>query len=142
MKIRDIFNFFKYRVKFSSFFKYFNKYYINDKLFEKNIWNFTNVISNNINNDIIFYTNNIVESFNSILNKKFLGFFKTMNNFKNALIDVINLYDMKEKYIEKKLSLTRALEHYIKIKNNFDLITLEDIKLIKRTYKEYLQNNN
>ena len=83
-----------------------------------------------------------MESFNSILNKKFVGFCKTMNNFKNALIDVINLYDMKEKYIEKKLSLTRAFEHFITIKNNFDLITLEDIKLIKRTYKEYLQNNN
>ena len=35
MKIRDIFNFLKYRVKFSNFFKYFNKYYINGKLFEK-----------------------------------------------------------------------------------------------------------
>jgi len=70
---------------------------------------YSNIISNNINNDIIFYTNNIVESFNGILNKKFVGFCKTMNNFKQSLYDVINLYEMKDKYIEKKYLIQELL---------------------------------
>ena len=72
----------------------------------KSFWNYSNIISNNINNDI---------SFNGILNKKFVGFCKIMNNFKQSLYDVINLYEMKDKYIEKKISIT-AFEHYIKKK--------------------------
>jgi len=35
-----------------------------------------------------------------------------MNNFKNALKDVISLYEMTNKYKEKKLSITSYLEHY------------------------------
>ena len=91
-------------------------------MFDKKIWNFSQVISNNINNDLIFYTNNIVESFNSVLNKKFVGFCKTLYNYKNSLIDVISIYEIKNKYIEKKISITRVLEHYIKSKNEYALI--------------------
>ena len=50
----------------------------------------------------------IIESFSSNLNRKFIGFSKTMYNFKNALIDVINAYDMSDTYKEKRLSITRA----------------------------------
>lgn len=92
----------KYRVTFKSFFSYFEKNYIKGRVFDKKIWNFSQVISNNLNNDLIFYTNNIVESFNSVLNKKFVGFCKTLYNYKNSLIDVISIYDMKSKYKEKK----------------------------------------
>ena len=47
---------------------------------------------------------------------------------------------MKDKYKEKKLCLIRAFEHYIKIKNNFDLITNKDINSIKDEYKKFLIN--
>ena len=127
----------KYQVKFPKFFIYFKKNYINGKIFDKSIWNYTNVINNNINNDIIFFTNNIVESFNSIINKKLVGFCKTMLNYKRALLEVLSIYQMKTQYIEKKISITRALEHYIKTQNYFDLISYSDIKKIKknRLYK-------
>ena len=92
----------KYQVKFPKFFIYFKKNYINGKIFDKTIWNYTNVINNNINNDIIFFTNNIVESFNSIFNKKLVGFCKTMLNYKRALLEVLSIYQMKTQYIEKK----------------------------------------
>lgn len=82
----------KYRTKFPKFFKYFERNYINGSVLAIKSWNYNTIISNNINNDILFYTNNIVESFNYNLNIKFIGFCKTMHNFKNALKDVINLY--------------------------------------------------
>ena len=132
----------KYRVKIPKFFKYFEKNYIRGKIFDKTIWNYTKAINNNINNDIIFYTNNIVESFNSIINKKLIGLCRTMYNYKRALVEVISLYEMKDKYIERKISITRALEHYIKIKDNFDLINHEIIKEIKKEYVKYLEGNN
>ena len=100
-----------------------------------------NIISKNLNNDILFYTNNIVESFNNNLNNKFKGFTKTMHNFKNALTDVINLYEMSDTYKEKKLSITRALAHYVKSQTEFDLINTKDIVKIKDNYKKYLISN-
>ena len=53
----------RYRVTFKQFFSYFEKNYIKGKVFDKKIWNFSNSISNNVNNDLIFYIINIVESF-------------------------------------------------------------------------------
>ena len=74
----------------------------------------------------MFYTNNIVESFTNNLNNKFIGLTKTTHNFKNALTDIINLYEMIDTYKEKKLSITRALAHYSKNQTEFDLINTKD----------------
>ena len=131
----------KYRCKFPSFFKYFDKNYIKGRVLDKKHWNYNNIITNNLNNDILFYTNNIVESFNNNLNKKFIGFAKTMHNFKNALNDVINLYEMSDAYKEKRLSITRALAHYVNNQNEFDLINSKDIVKIKENYKRHLISN-
>ena len=46
---------------------------IKGKVLDIKNWNYNTIISNNINNDILFYTNNIVESFNNNINKKFIG---------------------------------------------------------------------
>ena len=108
---------------------------------DKKLWNYSNILISNINNDIIFFTNNIIESFHSQLNKKFIGFCKTMFNYKNALLDVIELYEMKNKYTDKKISLTRALMHYVKSRDTFDLITHKEISHIKSNYKEFLKSN-
>ena len=131
----------KYRCKFPVFFKYFEKNYIKGRVLDKKQWNYNNIITNNLNNDLLFYTNNIVESFNNNLNKKFIGFAKTMHNFKNALTDVINLYEMSDTYKEKRLSITRALAHYVKNQNEFDLINSNDIVKIKDNYKKHLISN-
>ena len=65
-----------------------------------------------------------------------------MHNCGRALIEVISLYEMKKKYNERKISVTRALEHYLKIKEYFDLINHENLKQIKEEYKKYLEVNN
>ena len=135
----------KYKNNNKKFFEYFHKTYLNKKnkqsIFNPNNWNYNTQIVNSMNNNILFYTNNITESFNRTLNKKYIGFCKTMYNFKNAILDTIILYTMHNTYQEKKLSITRSLEHYVKTKEHFDLIENKDLKKIKDMYKEYLLKN-
>ena len=95
------------------------------------MWNYNYLIINNIDDKILFYTNNIVESFNRTLNKKYVGMYKTIFNYKNALIDIISFYNLKNIYQERRCSLTRTLEDYVKIETEFKLITNESIKDIK-----------
>ena len=42
---------------------------------------------------------------------------------------------------KKKISLTRAFEHYVKSKDIYDLISYKDIPKIKNQYKEFLKEN-
>ena len=65
-----------------------------------------------------------------------------MLNFNNAIIDTINLYKMHNIYQERKLSITRALEHYVKNNVSFDIISFKELKKIKLSYKDYMENNN
>ena len=63
---------------------------MNNKKFSFHIWNYNHVILNSINNNnMIFYTNNICESFNRTLNKKYIGYCKTMYNFKMCIYDTV-----------------------------------------------------
>ena len=48
---------------------------------------------------------------------------------------------MHDTYKEKKLSLARALEHYLKLKDEFDLIEQKDLENIKELYKNFLLKN-
>ena len=59
-----------------------------------------------------------------------------------SIYDVINIYEVHTQYKEKKISITRALDHYTRINNHFELITDLEIKKIKNIYKDYLINNN
>ena len=68
----------KYRVKFPKFFKYFDNNYIKENSIYSIIWNYIEYISNNTNNDIMIYTNNIYESINRSLNSIF---FWLLQNF-------------------------------------------------------------
>jgi hypothetical protein len=77
------------------FFKYYQKQYIRNKYFDISKWNYNTLIENKLDNQILFYTNNIVESYNRTLNKKYIGYCKTIFNFKNAIKDVIYLYNSK-----------------------------------------------
>ena len=54
-----------------------------------------------MDNHILFYTNNICESMNRTLNMKFVGGCKTFYNFKNCVIDIIEMYEKKIRFIKK-----------------------------------------
>ena len=134
----------KYLNSFKEFFKYFDKYYINSNFFTIDIWNYNKVILNHINDrdSIIFFTNNICESFNRSINKKYIGYCKTMFIFKRCIFDIIDLYSNHTKYKDKRLSITRSLEHYEKITHKFELITNKELKIIIKNYQKFLEENN
>ena len=113
---------------------------MNSKKFKKEIWNYTKITLNN--NNIIFYINNIYESFKRILNKKYIGYSKIMHNFKIYIYDIIKIYETHTSYKDKQNSITRALEHYVRINNHYNLITDLEIIKIKKIYKEFLINNS
>ena len=48
---------------------------------------------------------------------------------------------MKNKYNDKKITITKSLEHYVKSKDFFDLINYKDLHKIKNKYKEFLIGN-
>ena len=58
----------KYGVKFPKYFKYFDKNYFEEKSRFQKIWNYNEIIYDNLNNDMLFITNNICESMNRTLN--------------------------------------------------------------------------
>jgi len=65
-----------------------------------------------------------------------------MHNFKNKIYDAFHIYNIHSEYKENNLTITRAFMHYVKLKNNFDLILAEEVKNIIISYKEFLINNN
>ena len=64
-----------------------------------------------------------------------------MFNFKMCLYDILQIYETHTKYKDKQVSITKSLEHYVKVNNAFDLITDDDVKKIKKIYKDFLINN-
>ena len=93
-------------------------------------WNYNTLIENNLDNQILFYTNIIVESFYRTLNKKYVGYYKTIFNFKNAIKDVIYLYNSKNTYKDRRCCITKALKFYVKSNITFDIISYDDLKNI------------
>ena len=93
------------------------------KKFKRELWNYNNTILSNSNREIVFYTNNICEFFNRTLNKKYIGYCKTMYNFKMCIYDILQIYETHSQYKDKQISTPRALEHYVKVNNVFDLIS-------------------
>ena len=130
---------YKFRSKFSIFFKYFDKYYFKKKPFNELCWNYNSTENSDINKDIFFYTNNICESFNRSINSKYIGKCKTLQHFKKAIIDLIDIYNVKKCYQEKKLSTSRALAYYVIRNEVINLINTKDMDKIKLAYKEYLK---
>jgi len=65
---------------------------------------------------------------NRTLNMKFVGGWKTFYNFKTCITDVINLYNDRKPYQEINISITRALEYYVKNKLVITLFSHQDLK--------------
>ena len=94
--------------------------------------NYNSYNINTFDNEIQFYTNNICESFNRTLNLKYVGTCKTIFNFKNSIKDTISIYSKNKLYVERNLSITRALNFFNLTYNPKDLITDNDIFKIKK----------
>ena len=131
---------------FKKFFKYHEKTYFKNKPFNDKMWNYNNFINDqknkNINNNIIFFTNNITESTNKTINLHFIKSKKTFWNFHECLLEIFYIFKNKNKYVEKKISITRALQYYIENIDNeeIELIDYRDLKNIKLEYEKNLKN--
>ena len=63
----------KFRAKFPKYFKYFDKNYFDENSHFRKIWNYNEIIYDNLKNYMLFFTNNIYKSMNRTLNSKFIG---------------------------------------------------------------------
>ena len=89
--------------------KEWNLYEISKKAIEKNLL------------DKLFFTNNIMESFNSRINHNIIkDKNNTINKFNNQINYIINLYKVSGKYIPPIFSKTKALAVYFTNDDNFN----------------------
>ena len=56
-------------------------------------------------NEILFFTNNIVETCNRSLNNHYIGNIKSFNNFKNSINDLIEIYSRTNRKYKENLFL-------------------------------------
>ena len=146
IKIETIYQFFekikeKYKDLFPNFIKYFEKNYLKSNQYGKLTFNYNYLQKDDISEGIKFYTNNICESFNKTLNTKYIGGAKTFYHFKNALMEILELYKTKNEYKPRYLSITRALAYFCERNDICQLITAKDLTNIMKEYKFYLNNN-
>ena len=144
-KIKDFFNIIKnyYEKEFPSFIKYFyynffKKYPLNDLCWVYDL----NFIFENNNLDNFFLTNNICESTNRLLNMNYKGVCKSTKNFEDAINSLIDIYENKNKYVEGKFCITRAIALYIRTNNVNKLIDNDTMETIAKNYYKYLKDNN
>lgn len=91
----------KYRTKFPKYFNNFDKNYMNANSRFIKMWNYNEIIYSNLNNDMLFFTNNICESMNRALNSKLIWGCKIFLTFKFCKLDIIELYSKKIKFTKK-----------------------------------------
>ena len=123
---------------FPKFIKYFYKNFFISFPLNKMIWlydQYNFLLYEDVN--LLFFTNNIVESCNRTLNNHYIGNIKSFQNFKNSINDLVEIYSKsKRKYISNEFSVTQALAYHIKITKITGLITYKELLKI---YKEYIK---
>ena len=144
-KVKDFFQMIQtyYEKEFPTFIKYFyynffKKYPLNDLCWVYDL----NFIFENNNLDNFFLTNNICESTNRMLNMNYKGVCKSTKNFEDAIIKLIDIYENKNKYVEGKFCITRAIALYIRTENINKLIDNDTMETIAKNYYKYLKENN
>ena len=61
---------------------------------------------------IYYLTNNFCDSNNRALNLIYIGVCKSYYGFRNAILELFNIYKEKKPYKEKYCSITGALDYY------------------------------
>ena len=112
-------------------------------------WNIYSIVKTCYDKNIldkVFFTNNIVESCNSRLNKLIIkNKNNIVNNFNNQINQIINQYYVSGKYNPPAFIKTKAIAIYMietKFENNIKLIENYDLKNIFNHYRNDLYKNN
>lgn len=87
------------------------------------MWNYNLALLYFIDNhNDIFFTNNLIETINRVLNSKYKGVWKTFYNFEYALNELFNYFENKSIYNERNISYIRDLAYYVRINDLKNLI--------------------
>ena len=70
------------------------------------------------------------------------GAVKSIKNFQEAVIELINIYEAKNEYVEGKFSITRAYALYLRTENVNTLKNFDTERIIIYNYKKYLEDHN
>ena len=121
--------------------RYFDKNFFKSFPLNEKIWNYNISLLYFIDNhDDIFFTNNLIETINRILNNKYKGICKTFYNFEYAKNELFKYFDNKSLYKERNVSYTKALTYYARITNVTNLITKKELNKIYNDYKKTFIN--
>ena len=86
----------------------------------------------NLDNSSILYANSICESYNRTLNLRFVDSCKSILNFEKSIKKLIEIYDNRNVYQERNISITRAFQFYVNNKiDNIELIKNSNLIEIK-----------
>ena len=115
----------KHMTIFPKFIKYFYKNFFMSFPLNRMIWVYDQYNMLLFEDpELLFFTNNIVESCNRTLNKHYLGNVKSFNSFRNAIDNIVEIYSgSKRKYYSKEFSVTQAIIYYVKNNNIYGLMT-------------------
>ena len=139
---------FEFEKEYELFFKYFKNYWINYKKLGKYtpIFNFYNNINNSeFDTKYLFFTNNIAENINKLLNANFYKNYPSFLEWKNAILNLHENFEKNNSELLRRNYCSNSLIYYIKNVNiarnkNISLLSKDDIKninLIKNTNFNY-----
>ena len=125
---------------------YFQKQWINTKKIGKYtpVWNYYATITNlEFDLKYLFVTNNISENINSILNSFFNKKYPVFNEWKKAILDIVDIFEQKKFEITRRNKTSNIIIYYIKniyINNKkVNLLKNEEIKVLNDL--EQVKNN-
>ena len=129
---KDIENEYKKNKDYKKFFEYFNRqwspYGGKKKLKFIPPWNYYSLLnSQNFDKKHMFFTNNISESINHLLNSNFKYKYPTFSEWKKTILTVVDNYYSKEGPIQRKDYITKIMIYLCK----YVLKDKKDIKLFK-----------
>ena len=90
----------KYKRDFSFFLTKIEKTYFNSKPFDDLSLNYNSPLINSLDNNIVFYTSNICESYIRTLNLRFVGSCKSILIFERCIKEIIEIYKNRNIYQE------------------------------------------
>ena len=128
----------KYMTIYPEFIKYFYKNFFMSFLLNKMIWVYDQYNMLLFEDpELLFFTNNIVESCNRTINNLYLGNVKSFNSFRNAIDNILEIYSTsKRKYNSVEFSIIQAIIYYVKNNNINRLITYKELLGV---YKEFIK---
>ena len=135
---------------YETFFKYFKNYLINYKNLGKYTPNFNfykNINNSEFDTKYLFFTNNIAENINKLLNSNFSKNYPSFLEWKNAILKIHENFEKTDSELFRRNYCSNSLIYYIKNVNiarnkNISLLSKDDIRNINLIQNTNFNDNN